>query len=56
MRIRYVEPGNLPPASVMVLDQFRYLRNALRRRDGEESPFGGHALEFVRAALLELES
>jgi hypothetical protein len=28
----------------------------LRRRDGEEAPFAGHALEFVSATLLELES
>jgi hypothetical protein len=25
-------------------------------RDGEETPFAGHALELVRAALLKLES
>ncbi len=29
---------------------------ALRRRDGEETPFTGHALEFVSAAVVELES
>jgi class 3 adenylate cyclase len=28
----------------------------LRRGDGEEAPLAGHALEFVRSALLELES
>ena len=27
----------------------------LRRRDGEEAPLAGHALELVSAALLELE-
>ena len=27
----------------------------LRRRDGEEMPFAGHALEFVSAAVFELE-
>ena len=29
---------------------------SLRRRDREEVPFAGHALELVSAALLELES
>jgi hypothetical protein len=28
----------------------------LRRGDGEEAPFAGHALELVSAALLEFES
>ncbi len=28
----------------------------LRRGDGEEMPFAGHALELVSAAVLELES
>ena len=28
----------------------------LRRGDGEEVPFAGHALELVSAAVLELES
>jgi hypothetical protein len=28
----------------------------LRRRDGEETPLGGHTLELVSAAILELES
>jgi hypothetical protein len=27
----------------------------LPRRDGEETPLAGHALEFVRAAVFELE-
>jgi hypothetical protein len=27
----------------------------LRRSDREETPFAGHALEFVSAALLELQ-
>ena len=36
-------------------NQFR--RNPpLRRSDGEEMPFAGHALELVSAAVLELES
>ena len=35
-------------------NQFR--RNPpLRRRDGEEPPFAGHALELVSAAVFELE-
>ena len=29
---------------------------ALRRRDGKESPFAGHALELLSAALLKLQS
>ena len=28
----------------------------LRRGDGEQMPFAGHALEFVSAAVLELQS
>jgi hypothetical protein len=34
-----------------------FRRNApLRRRDGEEAPLAGHALELVSAAVLEAES
>ena len=30
-------------------------KSTLRRGDGEQLPFAGHALEFVSAAVLELE-
>ena len=38
------------------LRQAESRRNSpLRRRDGEEAPFAGHALELVKTALLKLE-
>ena len=38
-----------------MLDECRELTPPLRRRDGEQAPLAGHALELVSAALLELE-
>ena len=33
-----------------------FRRSSLRKSDGEEAPFAGHALDLVSAAIVELEA
>jgi hypothetical protein len=47
---------SVPGAQALMAAEMSFAETHRLGSDGEEAPFAGHALEFVRAALLELKS